>query len=205
MNILIACETSGIMRDAFIARGHNAVSCDLKPTQRPGPHIQDDARAVLRFNWDMLIAHPVCKFLTNAGAKHLYKRVNGVWAKKNGRNEERWEAMRKGAEFFRLFERAEHIPKRAVENPIPHGHARALMGRRADQYVHPWWFGSPFSKATGWWLTGLPLLPREREKSSYAPGEIKQAVWLMPPSEDREEKRSETDPQVARACAQYWG
>jgi len=77
------------------------------------------------------------------------------------------------------------------------------MGRRATQYVHPWWFGSPFQKATGLWLTGLQPLPRECRKSSV--GEIKQAVWLMGPSPDREEKRSRTDPQVARAMAQYWG
>lgn len=200
MTVLVACETSGIMRDALLARGIDAVSCDLKPTQRPGPHIQGDVRNILQGRWSGLIAHPVCKYLTNAGVKHLY---NGM-RKEGGINPDRWAKMVEGAAFFRLFDEAEHIPLRATENPIPHGHARLLMGRGADQYVQPYHFGSPFQKATGWWLRGLPKLKREREKSSYAEGEIKQAVWLMGPSPDREERRSETDPEIARACAEQW-
>lgn len=203
MNILIACEESGVVRDAFTAMGHNAVSCDLKPSRQPGPHYQGDVRDILHYRWDALIAHPVCKRLTNAGAKHLYIGCK----KENGINPVMWQAMLDGAAFFNLFrsDLVQHIPKRCVENPIMHCHARALTGgHRATQYVHPWWFGSPFQKATGLHLTGFPKLPREREKSSYPEGGIKQAVWLMGPSEDREEKRSRTDPQVARAMAQYW-
>lgn len=203
LNILVACERSGVMRDALRARGHRAVSCDLKPSRVAGPHIQDDVRNHLHHPWDMLIAHPVCRYLTNAGAKHLYIGTR----KENGPDPERWRLMAEGAAFFRLFDsgqEVQHIPLRAVENPIPHGHAVRLMGRPADQYVQPWWFGSPFSKATGWWLTRLPLLPQEFTKADYPPGAIKQAVWRMGPSPDREEKRSQTDPQIARACAQYW-
>lgn len=179
------------------------MSCDLKPTRRPGPHYQGDVRDVLHKSWDLLIAHPVCKRLTNAGAKHLYIGMK----KENGINPVAWKAMEEGAEFFNLFQgpAVAHIPKRCVENPIMHCHAAKLVGCRATQFVHPWWFGSPFQKATGLHLHGLPKLPRERSKDSYAPGEIKQAVWLMGPSPDREEKRSNTDPQVARAMAQYWG
>lgn len=202
MNVLIACEESGTVRDAFAALGHRAVSCDLKPSKTPGEHYRGDVRDILHYAWDLLIAHPVCKRLTNAGAKHLYIGCR----KENGINPVMWQAMLDGAEFFNLFrgDKVQHIPKRCIENPIMHKHARELCGE-ASQYVQPWWFGSPFQKATGLHLHGLSLLPQERRKDSYAAGEIKQAVWLMGPSPDREEKRSVTDPQVARAMAQYWG
>jgi hypothetical protein len=100
----------------------------------------------------------------------------------------------------------QHIPLRAVENPIMHQYAVGIIGRRADQFVHPWWFGSPFQKATGFHLHGLKSLPREYTKTWYAERgiPIEQKVWRMGPSDGREEKRSETDPQVARAIAQYW-
>lgn len=195
MNILVACECSGVVRDALIARGHNAISCDLKPTQQPGPHLQCDVRSILHYPWDAMIAHPVCRYLTNAGVR---------WLKSDP---ERWALMEEGARFFRMLDsgsEVQHIPKRAVENPVMHQYAAAIIGRRADQFVHPWWFGSPFQKATGFHLTGLDPLPQERRKDSYAPGEIRQDVWLMGPSPDREEKRSRTDLQVARAIAQYW-
>lgn len=200
MKILVACERSGVVRDALIARGHQAYSCDLFPSRRPGPHLLGDVRHALAYPWDMLIAHPVCRYLANSGVKWLYKGGR----KENGVDPERWELMQEAAQFYLLFTNAHHIPKRAIENPIMHEYAAELVGHRADQFVHPWWFGSPFQKATGFKLYNLPKLPRERTKDSYAPGEIKQAVWLMGPSEDREEKRSETDPQVARAMAQYW-
>jgi len=205
--VLIACECSGIMRDALIAVGVRAFSCDLKPTQRPGPHYQGDVRDVLYRPRTGLIAHPVCKYLTNAGAKHLYKRINGKWAKEHGPDEDRWRLMREGAEFFKMFDRAEHIPFRAVENPIMHGHASKIIGRRATQYVQPWMFGDPFSKATGFHLTKLPPLVSERGKSWYINRGIKieQAAWMMGPSEDREERRSETYPGIARAAAKQWG
>ena len=155
MIILIACECSGIVRDAFLALGHDAMSADLKPTQRPGPHYQGDVRDVLYDRWDALIAHPVCKYMANSGNKHLYLRIEGKWAKENGKNEERWEKMKAGAEFFNLFDRADHIPLRCVENPIMNGHALGMVGRIATQFVQPHWFGDPFSKATGLWLTGF--------------------------------------------------
>ena len=129
-----------------------------------------------------MIAHPVCRYLTNAGVRWLHG------------DSARWELMCEGAEFFRMLDSGKevhHIPLRAVENPIMHEYAAKIIGRRADQFVHPWWFGSPFQKATGFHLTGLAPLPQERTKASYAPGEIRQAVWLM-------------GPRVARAIAQYW-
>lgn len=202
MRVLVACECSGVVRDALLEEGHDAISCDLKPTRRPGPHYHGDVRDILDDYWDMLIAHPVCKFLANSGAKHLYRRINGKWAKEHGRDLGRWVQMEEGARFFNLFRDATHIPRRAIENSIPHGHAVKLIGRGPDQYTQPWWFGDAFTKAAGWWLYGLPPLVREFEKSDYP--EIKPKCWLMGPSEDREEKRSETEPGLGRAIAQQW-
>jgi len=206
MKILVACERSGRFRDALRALGHDAWSCDIEASRAPGPHLQCDAREVLHYPWDGLIAHPVCKYLTNAGAKHLYRRINGKWSKNHGRDPERWLKMEEAAAFFNLFRDATHIPLRAIENPIMHGHAVELVGRKADQYAQPWWFGDPFSKATGWWLYGLKKLKREYEKTWYEERgiKIKQECWLMAPGADREEKRSETYPGMARACSLQW-
>lgn len=199
---LVACERSGIIRDELIRIGVRAVSCDLFPTQRPGPHYLGDVREILSLRcWKLLIAHPVCRYLANSGAKHLYRRVDGVWSKAHGRNRGRWSKMKEGAEFFLLFERAYHIPMRAVENPIMHGHAIAIIGRKPDQYIQPWMFGDPFSKATGLHLTGLPKLVAENRR----PVVVHQKVWSFGPSEDREEKRSRTEPGFARAVAEQWG
>lgn len=204
-DVLVACEESGMIRDALTAVGVRAISCDIKPTRRPGPHYHGDVRDILPLrHWRGLIAHPVCKFLANSGAKHLYRRINGVWAKEHGPDPERWANMEAGAEFFNLFWEAEHIPMRAVENSIMHGHAMELTaGRPADQYTQPWWFGDPFTKAAGWWLHRLPKLIRTHSKSDYS--KIEPKCWKMGPSPDREEKRSETEPGVASAVARQWG
>lgn len=192
MKVLIACECSGVMRDAFIAEGFDAMSCDLKPTRKPGPHYQGDVRDILGEQWGALIAHPVCKYLTNAGVRWLYT------------EEGRWEKMAEGAEFFKLFDKAEHIPFRAIENPVMHGHALKLIGRKATQFVQPWWFGDPYQKATGWWLHGLPKLEAIHKKSDYDV-EIKQECWLMSPGPEREELRSKTYPGHAKEAARQWG
>lgn len=192
MKILIACECSGVVRDAFIAEGHDAISCDLKPSERPGPHYQGDVRDVLYESWDMLIAHPVCKYLANSGVRWLHERG------------ERWALMEEGAAFFNLFDRAEHIPRRAVENPVMHKYALERVGRRATQYVHPHFFGAPFQKLTGLWLTGLPLLKRTHFLHDYQTPP-KQEVWLEPPGPEREANRSRTKPEFAQAMADQWG
>lgn len=191
MRILIACECSGIVRDAFIQRGHDATSCDLKPTRRLGPHYQGDVRDILHMSWDMMIAHPVCKIMANSGVRWLHERP------------ERWKLLEEGCAFFKLFIDAAHIPKRCVENSIMHGHARKLIGRKWDQIIQPWWFGAPFTKAAELHLIGLPKLPQERTKDSY--DHIEPKCWKMAPSADREELRSNTEPEVARAMAEYWG
>ncbi len=207
-DVLVACERSGIVRDALNAVGVRAMSCDLKPTRRIGSHYQGDVRDVLSArHWRGLIAHPVCKFMANSGAKHLYRRIDGKWAKENGREPERWRNMEEGVKFFNLFRDAEHIPMRCIENSIMHGHAIKLVGRTADQYIQPWWFGEPFTKAAGLWLYGLPPLIPQYDRAWYAERgiKIKPKTWLMGPSEDREEKRSATEPGVAAAFAAQWG
>lgn len=153
MRVLVACEFSGAVRDAFIALGHVAMSCDLLPTEMSGPHYEGDVRDVLGDGWDLMVAHPPCTYLTNSGVRWLHTKPG------------RWEQMREGAEFFRELLNAP-IPRVAVENPIMHGYAREIVGRRADQVIHPWQFGHLESKATG--RSGCEasrpsLAPRTRE------------------------------------------
>lgn len=203
MTWLVACECSGTVRDALIAAGIDAVSCDWKPTRKPGPHIVGDALEQIERRWDGVIAHPVCKYLTNAGAKHLY--IGG--RKENGLYMPRWDDMRKGAAFFNAFKKA-NTKRLAIENPIPHGHARALIGA-PTQYVQPYWFGDPFFKATGWWLFGLPKLVPTNMLTPPKPGTEEHKAWSMihrcPPGPEREEIRSNTFPGHARAIAAQWG
>lgn len=194
MKALVACESSGIVRDALLAFGIDAISCDFKDTERPGPHYKGDVRDILGKRWDLLIAHPVCRRLANSGVRWLKERP---WL---------MDEVPAAAEFFLLFDQAKHIPHRATENPVHHKYARAIVGRRAEQYVQPHYFGSPFKKATGFWLHGLPKLQRTHWPKDYPPGtEFKQAVWLMGPSPTREEDRSRTDPAIAAAMAHQWG
>lgn len=115
MTVAVMCECSGTIRDALIARGIDAVSIDLKPTRKPGPHIQGDALDHLHRRWAMVIAHPVCRVLTNAGAKHLY--IGG--RKENGREPQRWADLQKAAAFFNAFTKA-NARCIAIENPVPH-------------------------------------------------------------------------------------
>lgn len=203
MTWLIACEESGEIRDAMLARGIDAVSCDLKPTRKPGPHIQGDALEQIERRWAGVIAHPVCKYLTNAGAKHLYLGMR----KENGPDPDRWKNMREAAAFFNAF-KAANAPQIAIENPIPHEHARALIGR-PSQYVQPWFFGDEAFKATGWWLCGLPLLQPTNRLTPPKPGTEEHRRWSfifrMPPGPDREERRSATFPGHAAAIADQWG
>ncbi len=200
MKILIACEFSGIVREAFAARGHNAWSCDLLPSEIPGQHIQDDVLNHLDDEWDMLIAHPPCTYLTNAGVRHLYDHVvsrNGKHAAVYGAA--RWEEMRKAAQFFRQMLNAD-IPKICVENPIPHRYAVAEIGRKYDQLIQPWQFGHPETKATCLWLKNLPSL----KPTNIVDGR-EARMHKMPPSKDRWKNRSRTYSGIADAFASQWG
>jgi hypothetical protein len=199
--VLVACEFSGIVRDAFIAVGHEAMSCDLLPSERPGPHYQGDVRDVLEGErWDLMVAHPPCTYLSNAGVRHLHSipSRNGVLPKVHGA--ERWEAMREGAALFRLLLDAP-IPRIAVENPIMHKYAVEVIGRRQDQVVQPWMFGEPVQKAVALWLVGLPPLLATGPMCE----ERHQLVHKMSPSPTRSKDRSRFFPAIAAAMANQWG
>lgn len=193
MRVLIACEFSGTVRDAFLARGHDAVSCDLLPSASPGPHIQGDALDRLGDGWDLLIAHPPCTYLSNSGVRWLYGGRGQV------RDPVRWANMEDGANFFRAMLEAP-IPRIAVENPVMHGHAKAIVGRDQDQTIQPWQFGHGETKATCLWLKDLPPLAPTQIVDGRAP-----RVHFASPSPDRWKERSVTLSGIASAMAEQWG
>lgn len=189
MRALVACEYSGRVRDALIAVGVDAISCDLLPTEAPGPHIEGDVLALLREPWDLVIAHPPCTYLCNSGVRWLHERS------------ERWAKMREGAEFFRACLDA-NAPRVAVENPVMHRYAREIVGRRADFSVQPWQFGDPAKKRTCFWTRGLPPLA---PTSNMAAEDASADCHLASPGPDRWKERSRTYPGIARAIAEQWG
>lgn len=205
LRVLVACEFSGAVRDAFLALGHDAMSCDLLPTEVPGPHYEGDVRDVLGDGWDLMVAHPPCTYLTNSANGHLYRSE----AAKSGVlvGPARWAALIEGATFFRELLNAP-IPRVAIENPVMNGHARKIVGRRADQIIQPWMFGHLESKATGLWLRGLPpLIGTEdgRAAMESLPRRESRKVHYAAPSADRWKLRSATYPGIAAAMAQQWG
>ena len=181
MRILVACEFSGVVRDAFLARGHDAMSCDLLPTEAPGPHYQGDVRDILDDGWDLMIAHPPCTHLAVSGAR---------WFK--DKRQEQEDAL----DFVRLLLDAP-IPRIALENPVSVISTRI---RKPDQIIQPWMFGHGETKATCLWLKNLPLLV----PTNVVEGR-EQRVWKLPPSPDRWMLRSETYPGIAAAMADQWG
>ncbi|MCI0563382.1 MAG: hypothetical protein MN733_33315, partial [Nitrososphaera sp.] len=196
MRVLVACEFSGIVRDAFRVRGHDAVSCDLLPTEREGPHIQGDVLEHLNDGWDLMIAHPPCTYLTNAGVRHLHAHVtsrNGIRTAVFG--EARWTALREAGTFFnRLFNAP--ILRIAVENPIPHKYAREIIGCYT-QLIQPWQFGHGERKATCLWLRNLqPLIPTRVVEGRYS------RCRRDSPSPDRWKNRSRTYQGIADAMAE---
>ena len=197
MKILIACEFSGIVRDAFIARGHDAVSCDLLPTERPGPHIQGDVLEHLEDGWDMMIAHPPCTYLAVAGLHYSKK------------NPQRMEKTREAIRFFlRLYNAP--IERVAVENPV--GIVNTEF-RKPNQIIDPFMFGTPERKKTCLWLRGLPLLlpthnampaPKHTiiRKSGPKKGQAYNYYWRQGKSAH---DRSRTFSCIANAMADQWG
>lgn len=169
------------MRDAFIARGHDAVSCDLLPTEKPGPHYQGDVMDIINDGWDMMIAHPPCTRLCVSGAR---------WFKDY--QQEQQEAV----EFFMKLINA-HINRIAVENPIG---IMSTRFRKPDQIIQPWQFGHGETKATCLWLKGLPVLIPTNVVSGR-----ESRIHRLPPSEDRGKLRSLTFQGIADAMAEQWG
>jgi hypothetical protein len=196
MKVLIACEYSGRVRDAFLARGHDAMSCDLLPTEAAGPHYCGDVFDILHDGWDLMIAHPPCTYLTNSGVVWLHK------------DPSRWAKLDEGAAFFKALLDAP-IPRIAVENPIMHKYAKERIGGvKQSQVVQPWMFGHMEQKATCLWLKGLPLLqPTDnvREAMLKLPKNQRERLHYLPPSPDRWKERSRTYTGVAEAMADQWG
>lgn len=216
MIILIACEFSGIVRDAFIARGHDAWSCDIIPTEKRGPHIVNDVRNVLNDGWDMMIAHPPCTFLSDAGIGYFNEQRYGQKAVE--RKEKREEAF----QFFLMLYNAD-IPKIVIENPV--GYANTHF-RKPDQIIHPYFFGDSALKRTCLWLKGVPGLMWTMKGEIF--GEPTATAYPAPVYVDRRRisgklkkryftdaisgstgksghQRSYTFPGIARAMAAQWG
>jgi len=175
------------VRDQFIAKGHEAMSCDILPSETPGPHYQGDVRDILHQDWDMIIAFPPCTHLAVSGAKHFAQK------RADGRQQE-------GIDFFMMF--ANHpCPKIAIENPI------GIMSsgwRKPDQIIQPWMFGDSYSKSTCLWLKGLPKLEPTNivDKGEFViHGGKRIAKWYS----NREIDRSKTFPGVSEAMASQWG
>lgn len=197
MRGLVACEYSATVRDAFRARGHDAWSCDLLPTEgEPRWHIQGDAIAsAYGQQWDLLIAHPECTYLANSGAKHLYAGMKA----ENGPNAARWAMMGAAAMFFRAMLDAP-VPRIAVENPIMLGHPRKMFGiPDPTQVIQPWQFGHGETKATCLWLKNLPPLVATSEVDGRD-----QRIWRMAPGAERKKERSRTYQGIAEAMADQW-
>ena len=193
MKVLVACEFSGIVRDAFKARGHDAWSCDLLPTEKPGQHIQGDVLEILDDGWDLMIAHPPCTYLCNSGVRWLYDKIGK-------RNVERWQKMRSAARFFRKLLTTKRIKKKVIENPIMHKYAVRIIGRRQDQIIQPWQFGHGETKATCLHLEKLPKL-----KPTNIVSGREARIHKMSPSEERGKLRSTTLSGIANAMAEQWG
>jgi len=181
MKVLVACEYSGTVRNAFIAQGHNAISCDLLPSEKPGPHYQGDVRDVLDGDWDLMIAHPPCTHLAVSGAR---------WFK--DKQVDQAEAL----DFVRLLMNAP-ISRIAIENPVSIISSKI---RKPNQVIQPYMFGHGETKATCLWLKNLPLLTSTKIVSGREP-----RIHRMLPGPDRWKERSRTYPGIAAAMADQWG
>lgn len=181
MRVLVACEFSGIVREAFTRHGHDAVSCDLLETEIPGKHYRGDVRDVIRHGWDLMVAHPPCKHLAVSGAKWFAKKQT-----------EQAEALGFVQELMDA-----PIPKIAIENPIS---VISSNIRKPNQIIQPWQFGHGETKATCLWLKGLPKL----KPTNVVPGRAAR-IHHEPPSPDRWKARSRTFAGIAEAMATQWG
>jgi len=191
MRVLVACEYSGVVRDAFTRAGHYAMSCDLLPTDAPGPHYQGDVRDILDHDWDLMIAHPPCTHLAVSGARWFKDKV-----------QEQQDAL----EFVRVLLSAP-VPRIALENPVSIISSRI---RKPDQIIQPYEHGHEATKTTCLWLKNLPLLQPSHIVGKGARHTTKSGRSLpkwynLPPSADRWKIRSATFPGIAAAMAAQWG
>lgn len=239
MRVLVACEYSGRVRDAFRAKGHDAWSCDLRESEDSSPfHIQCDVREILLgipagtyrggvefcdlsaydkelvnqdildediAPWDMLIAHPECKYNTLAGVRWMYHpedtHLPAAQRRRHPQYPDRMDKFLEGVEFFNLL-KSSSIPKICIENSQPHGLAMQHIGKYT-QIVQPWMFGEPYTKGAALWLIGLPPLVATHAKTDY--DKIIPACHHASPGPDRERERSRTYQSIANAMAEQWG
>lgn len=183
MKILVACEFSGVVREAFRAEGHDAISCDILASELEGPHLQCDVREVLDRGWDLMIGHPPCTYLAVCGARWIKER--GLWNKQE-------DALKFVAELMDA-----PIKRICIENPVSVISTRI---RKPDQYIQPWQFGHGETKKTGLWLKNLPLL---KPTDIVAGREAR--VHRMKPGPNRGQERSRTYQGIANAMAKQWG
>ena len=196
MKVLVACEYSGTVRNAFLDRGHDAWSCDLLPSEDgSNRHIIGDARDLLNDGWDLMVAHPPCTRLCNSGVRWLSTPPPGKTA------DQMQAELEAGADLFSAFWNAP-IERVAIENPVMHRHAKALIVnyREPAQSVQPWQFGHGECKRTCLWLRNLPPLTPTRIVEGR-----EQRVHRMPPSAERWKERSRFFPGIADAMADQWG
>lgn len=196
MKVLVACEYSGRVRDAFIRKGHDAISCDLLPSDSDfGPHYHGDVFDIINDGFDLMIAHPPCTRLANSGVRWLHER-------------NLWDEMREAVEFY-LKLRNSSIKRKCIENPIMHKYARDLLGSVPRQVVQPWWFGEHTFKASGYELHNLPELNPSNKLNPPKSGtdEHKEWSWVhrCPPGPLRWKIRSTTPQGIADAMAEQWG
>jgi len=196
MRLLVACEESGAVRDAFRDKGHDAWSCDYQECSAdPTYHIRGDVLEVIDDNWDMLIGFPTCTYLCNSGVRHLHT------------DPSRWLKLFEASEFFLKLWQAP-IAKVVIENPIPHKYAVTLIGEKYTQLIQPWQFGHPESKATCLWERGVePLVETDNVYELYKslPKKEAQRIHYMSPGADRAKERSKTFKGISLAMAQKWG
>ena len=185
MKVLIGCESSGTVRDAFLKLGHDAMSCDLLDTESPGPHYKGDLFDVIDYPWDLAIFHPECTHLSVSGSRHFAAK------KMDGRQQS-------GVSFFmKIVRQAEHIPMTAIENPVC---VMSSLYRKPDQIIQPWMFGHGETKATCLWLKNLPIItPTNIVEGREA------RIHRMPPGPNRWKERSRTYTGIADAMATQWG
>jgi hypothetical protein len=192
MRVLVACEYSGRVRDAFSKLGHDAWSCDLLDTETPGNHYTGSILDILDQEWDLMVAHPPCTYLSNAGARYLYPQGK--------LNQERLEKGLKAKEFFMALYNA-NIPRIAIENPTP---SKVYGLPQYSQSIQPYEYGHPFQKRTCLWLKGLPMLVPtqivEERQSTKIPGN-----WFNKGGKDRQKERARTFEGIANAMADQWG
>jgi hypothetical protein len=196
MRVLVACEESQRVCIEFRKLGHEAYSCDIEPCSGGHPewHLQQDVTELLKIKWDLIIAHPPCTYLSNAGARFLYP--------KGELNKERLQKGLMAKEFFMKLWNAD-CPKIAVENPIP---SKAYELPEYSQIIQPYEFGHPYSKKTCLWLKGLPKLqPTDIVQESKRESTKIAGNWFNKGGKDRQKNRAKTFPGIAKAMAEQWG